>query len=66
MSGGTLRHDTVHVSVCPSQTSVTSGTSRTFEELEALRQRLLETAAEVIADGGYPRLGRTADQLFLA
>ncbi len=35
-------------------------------DLQALRRRLIETAVEVLADGGYPRLTESADPGSLA
>ena len=63
---GTLRLQQAGSQTRPGQTSVISDTSSTFEHSEQLRKQLLETAAEVIAEGGYPRLVESARSFFLA
>ncbi len=40
--------------------------SKSEADSQALRDRLIETAVEVIADGGAPRLGKSAGSRLLA
>lgn len=67
----TMNRGTSHSHAVPAHPTARSTRSepaglRPSENARELRERLLEAAIEVIADGGYPRLRESADPLILA
>lgn len=66
MDGGTLRSHAGPARSTLGAARSEPGEHGAFRDSRDLRERLIETAVEVIAEGGYPRLAGSADSAFWA
>lgn len=60
MDGVTLRSDAAPARPTVRSARADAAEPGPSEDSRALRERLIETAVQVIAEGGYPRLGGSA------